>query len=140
MEDEALGRLLPEHAQLGAAASGHEYTGPDPDAFAPLHEVVAYLEEYARAIPAPVRTGVRVTALRQEQDGYRVETDGDYLRAANVIVATGAYQRSTPAELAAAAPPRLLQLHERVPEPRGTRPRRGVDGWPVAGRSYSDAS
>lgn len=90
---------------------GHEYHGPDPDAFAPRDEVVSYLEEYARAIPARVRTGVRVTALRQEQDGYRVENDGDHLRAANVIVATGAYDRPTPAELAAAAPPGVLQLH-----------------------------
>lgn len=82
---------------------GHEYRGPEPDAFAPLAEVVAYLEEYASSIPAPVRTGHHVTALRREQDGYRVETDADELRAANVIVATGAYdgrrRRSSPRQL-----------------------------------------
>jgi putative flavoprotein involved in K+ transport len=90
---------------------GHEYRGPEPDAFAPRDEVVSYLEEYARAIPAPVREGARVSALRQEQGGYRVETDGDHLRAKNVIVATGAYQRPTSAQLAEAAPPDVLQLH-----------------------------
>jgi putative flavoprotein involved in K+ transport len=90
---------------------GHEYRGPEPDAFAPLAEVISYLDEYARAIPAPVRTGVCVTALRRDGDGYRAETDGDELRARNVIVATGAYQRPTASELADAAPADVLQLH-----------------------------
>ena len=90
---------------------GHEYAGPEPDAFAPRDEVVAYLEDYARAIPAPVREGVDVCALRREGDGYRVETDGDRLLARNVIVSAGAYQRRTPTEVTAAAPPDVLQLH-----------------------------
>jgi putative flavoprotein involved in K+ transport len=90
---------------------GHEYAGPDPDAFAPRDEVVSYLEEYARRIPAPVRTGVRVSAVRGNGDGYGVETDDGRLLARNVIVAAGAYQRPTPPAFSGAVPADVLQLH-----------------------------
>jgi putative flavoprotein involved in K+ transport len=90
---------------------GYEYRGPEPDAFSPRAEVVSYLEDYARAIPAPVRTGVLVTAIRAASEGYRVETADLELRARNVIVAAGAYQRPTPPQLAGAAPADVLQLH-----------------------------
>ncbi len=44
-----LGRLLPEHAELGAAAPRATSTdGPEPDAFSSLAEVLAYFEGYAR--------------------------------------------------------------------------------------------
>ena len=86
---------------------GHEYDGPEPDAFSSLAEVVAYLDAYAAAIPAPVR----VTAVETADGGYRVVTEDGELRAANVVVAAGAYQRPTPPQLAAAAPDDVLQLH-----------------------------
>lgn len=98
----------PNWAQL---LPGHEYRGPEPDAFSSRAEVVSYLEEYARTIPAPVRTGVRVLAVRQADDGYRVETDDGELRASNVIVAAGAYDRPTPPQLSGAASSDVLQLH-----------------------------
>jgi putative flavoprotein involved in K+ transport len=98
----------PNWAQL---LPGHEYRGPEPDAFSSRAEVVSYLEEYASAIPAPVRTGVRVSAVRPDGEGYRVETDDGEVRAGNVVVAAGAYQRPTPPQLAGAAPSDVLQLH-----------------------------
>jgi putative flavoprotein involved in K+ transport len=73
---------------------GHEYNGPEPDAFSPLAGAIGYLEDYARKIPAPVHTGVNVTAVRpRERGGWLVTADGDDLEAANVVVATGAFQR-----------------------------------------------
>jgi putative flavoprotein involved in K+ transport len=90
---------------------GHEYRGPEPDAFSSRAEVVWYLEDYARAIPAPVREGVRVGAVRQNAEGYRVETGDGELLASNVIVAAGAYQHPTPPQLAGAAPADVMQLH-----------------------------
>jgi putative flavoprotein involved in K+ transport len=90
---------------------GHEYDGPEPDAFSSRDEVVEYLDAYARAIPAPVRTGAEVTRLRAEDGGYRLETGSGELRARNVVVAAGAYQRPTRPALAGAAPADVLQLH-----------------------------
>jgi putative flavoprotein involved in K+ transport len=73
---------------------GHHYAGPDPDAFSPLGGAIGYIEGYARAIGAPVRTAVEVTGLRPRREGgWLVETDGDALEATNVVVATGAFQR-----------------------------------------------
>ena len=90
---------------------GHEYDGPEPDAFSSRAEVVDYLAEYARAIPSPVRTGTAVAAVCPSGGGYLVETTGGDLLAADVIVAAGAYQRPTPPALSAAAPDDVLQLH-----------------------------
>ena len=56
---------------------GGEYDGDEPDAFAPLAEVIGYLEGYARSFAAPVRENVEVTALRPAAGGYVVETATD---------------------------------------------------------------
>ena len=90
---------------------GFEYAGPEPDAFASLAEIIAGLEAYARSFAAPVREGVEVTAVRPDRSGLFVETTAGASRAANVIVAAGAYQRPTPTPLSAAMPPGLRQLH-----------------------------
>ena len=69
----------PNWAQL---LPGHEYRGDDPDGFAPLAEVIAYLDDYATAIGSDVREGVEVSGLRRESDdGYTIQTDGGVLRA-----------------------------------------------------------
>ena len=91
---------------------GFAYDGPAPDAFAPLAEVIGYLEDYAASFAAPVREGVAVTALRAAPGGgYRLETDGGPVDTRSVVVATGAYQRPTPSALRDAAPPDVFQQH-----------------------------
>src|SRR5436309_411809 len=79
---------------------GFPYRGPDPDGFAPLAEVISYLADYATAIDAPVREGVEVTRIRRRDETFLVETRDEALRADNVVVAAGAYQRPTPRPLA----------------------------------------
>ena len=67
--------------------------------------MIAYLDDYARRIGGDIREGVEVTRLRRDGDGgYALETDDGRLAAANVVVATGAYQRATPTALAGQAP------------------------------------
>src|SRR5689334_22170721 len=44
---------------------GLGYQGDDPDGFAKVPEVVAFVDRYARTISAPVRTGTRVTSARR---------------------------------------------------------------------------
>lgn len=91
---------------------GHAYDGPDPDDFAPLAEVIDYLERYTRSFAAPVREGVTVTALRAATGGgFEVETEGGPFCARSVVVATGAYQRPTPSPLRDAVPSGVFQLH-----------------------------
>jgi putative flavoprotein involved in K+ transport len=90
---------------------GYGYSGADPDGFAPLAEVVEYVEGYARSFGAPVREGVVVTAVRPREDGFLVEASGDEIEARNVVLATGAFQRPTPPAPGAETATDVLQLH-----------------------------
>ena len=71
------------------------YAGDDPDAYAPRDEVVRFIEDYAAFIGAPVRTGVAVHALRRgpDGDGFLLDTGEGTMEAANVVIATGPYQK-----------------------------------------------
>ena len=69
---------------------GHEYRGPEPDAFSSLAEAIAYLEGYAEKTAAPVRTNAAVRRLRSRADGFLLDVDDDVVEARNVVVATGA--------------------------------------------------
>jgi putative flavoprotein involved in K+ transport len=89
---------------------GGEYDGDDPNAFAPLAEVIEYLEAYAQAIAAPVRENVEVAALRPGADGFLVETAGETLSATNVVVASGAFQQPRPRVSGVEVAPVELQL------------------------------
>jgi putative flavoprotein involved in K+ transport len=90
---------------------GFPYRGSDPDGFAPLAEVISYLEDYAAAIGAPVREEVNVARVRRADQRFLVETGHELLEADNVVVTTGAYQRPTPIPLARAVPDDIVQLH-----------------------------
>lgn len=89
------------------------YDGPHPDAFSSREEVVAFIERYCAVTAAPVRTGVRVDAIRPAPgaDGFRLETSHGLLAASNVVVATGPYQEPVIPPPAGALPPRVTQVH-----------------------------
>lgn len=90
---------------------GHAYSGNAPDGFMPRDSVVRFLEDYARRVAPPIRCGVRVTRLGCPNEGrLRVETDHGEIEAANVVAATGAYQRPSVPPLSASLPPRLFQV------------------------------
>jgi putative flavoprotein involved in K+ transport len=75
----------------------------DPDGFATSGEIVDYLEAYARKIEAKVRCGVAVTALRKDElsVGYVAETSAGAIKALNVVVASGPYQKPVVPDLSA---------------------------------------
>ncbi len=85
--------------------------GVDPDGFASRNQMVDYFVAYAASIAAPVRSGVAVTALRRMEDGrFRAETSAGVIEAANVVAATGPFQRPVvPAVVPAEAG--LVQMH-----------------------------
>ncbi len=74
---------------------GMTFAGIDPDAFATKDQVVEYFVAYAQQIAAPIRCRVEVKALYKIQDGggFRAETSEGVVEAANVVVATGPFQR-----------------------------------------------
>ena len=85
----------------------------DPDGFVARDEVARFVEGYATFIRAPVRCGVPVTGLRQKPGAERllVESNDMTIEAANVVVATGPYQRPMIPRPAAGMPPQLFQIH-----------------------------
>lgn len=86
--------------------------GVDPDAFATKENVADYFVAYAKMIDAPIRCGVDVTSVRRNEGrpGFRVETCAGVIEAANVVAATGAFQRPV---IPAIAPDdgAIMQIH-----------------------------
>jgi putative flavoprotein involved in K+ transport len=74
---------------------GMEFSGLDPDAFAPKEAVADYFVAYADKIGAPVRCGVEVTKVARKagRPGFRVETSQGLVEANFVVAATGPFQR-----------------------------------------------
>jgi putative flavoprotein involved in K+ transport len=84
---------------------GAPYAGDDPEGFVPRDEVVRYLQRYASSFAAPVHEGVGVDRLEPGPGGgFLLRTSAGELRAAAVVVCTGAYQRPHRPEVAARFP------------------------------------
>lgn len=83
-----------------------------PDAFAPRDRIVDYFVAYAEQIAAPLRCGVEVTALRKKPDGsgFLAETQQGPIEAANVVAATGPFQRPVMPSLVPAETG-IVQIH-----------------------------
>ena len=92
---------------------GYPYRGDGPDGFMARDEVVAYLQQYAEQIGAPVRLGVEVTAVEQGSSGaeYVVSTTNGALAARNVIVATSLFQQPRIPPNGSDLPDDILQIH-----------------------------
>src|SRR5688572_6713458 len=60
---------------------GAGYAGPDPDGFLSVPELVAFLDDYARTVDAPLHTGTTVTRVAAVDGGYEVTTDQGVWRA-----------------------------------------------------------
>jgi len=73
---------------------GSPYRGGDPDGFMPRDDIVAHLAGYAQSFGAPVREGVSVSALDTGDDGgFLLRTSSGEIRARQVVLASGAYQK-----------------------------------------------
>ena len=69
---------------------GYHYTGPDPDGYMTMAEVVAFISDFARVARAPVRTNTQVTSVRPSDEGYDVRTSTGDIRCRSVVIASGA--------------------------------------------------
>jgi len=69
---------------------GFGYTGDDPHGYRTMPETIDFLERYADAISAPVRTHTAVTSVRRIEEGYAVQTSRGAWRSRAVVLASGA--------------------------------------------------
>lgn len=76
-------------------------------------EMADFLEDYARRFDLPVRTGVRVDRLQRRGDGYVLTCGAERMKAATVILATGAYQTPWAPDFAAQLSEDVSQWHSR---------------------------
>ena len=89
---------------------GAPYDGPDPDGFIHRDELVAHMEKWAEGFHAPIRRDCEVSSIDADGEGFKLRLpDGD-MRARNVVVATGAYQRPHRPANAAQMPDTINQL------------------------------
>ena len=91
-------------------------------------DVADYLALYARTFHLPVRLNSRVTALEQDPSGtgHIVRTKGGTYLAAQVVVATGGYQRPHVPSLSRDLDPEVFQLHSSHYRTPGQLPRGDV--------------
>jgi putative flavoprotein involved in K+ transport len=69
---------------------GFGYSGKDPDGYRTVPEVIRFIEDYAKAISAPLETKTRVTSVRSTDTDYLVRTNRGDWRCRAVVLASGA--------------------------------------------------
>jgi putative flavoprotein involved in K+ transport len=90
---------------------GFAYAGADPDGFLTRDAIIQYLEDYARLVNPPLRTGIEVTCLEGVGDGFRVHTNQRAFEATNVVIATGPFQLPKIPAFSAKIAAHIHQLH-----------------------------
>jgi putative flavoprotein involved in K+ transport len=91
---------------------GYPYEGDNPDGFLTRDEIVTYLETYADRFDPPLRFGVEVTAVTQNDSGsYQIHTPNHIYEADNVVVAVGTFQQPHIPPFSSKAPEDITQLH-----------------------------
>ncbi|MBW6391301.1 NAD(P)-binding domain-containing protein [Billgrantia antri] len=89
---------------------GQAYAGPEPHGFMGMAELIAFLDDYARGLSAPLHTGTEVISVRQAENGYLVVTNQGDWRCRAVVMATGACRLPVVPALAADLPPWVNSL------------------------------
>ena len=82
-----------------------------PNHLADKDDVADYLERYAERFDLPVRRGMRVESLKWTGEHYAFRASASTLEAANVVVATGAFQAPRIPAVAEQLSPHIRQLH-----------------------------
>jgi putative flavoprotein involved in K+ transport len=90
---------------------GMPYAGPEPNGFMSRDEVVRYVQDYAERIAAPVRLGSAVRRLAAANGGFEAHTDAGRIKARNVVLATGPYQKPRTPGASRHLPSHIRQLH-----------------------------
>ena len=89
---------------------GFRYQGDNPDGYRTMPEVISFIEDYANAIAAPVRTHTTVTSVRGSDSGYVVRTDRGDWQCKAVVLASGACNIARVPAFASLVPPSIVCL------------------------------
>jgi putative flavoprotein involved in K+ transport len=90
---------------------GHAYEGPDPHGFMVKHEILSYLDGFARKTNGSVREGVEVLAVEREKDLFLVTTSAGRFLADAVFLATSLYGDPYRPRCAERVPDSVAQVH-----------------------------
>lgn len=92
---------------------GREFADIGPDEFASKEQVADYFVDYAEQIKAPIRCGVEVTDVQRisGRSGFHIKTSDGDIQAANVVAATGPFQRPVIPPVVPADQTDFLQIH-----------------------------
>ena len=105
---------------------GFSYDGADPDGFMTAGEFADRLNRYASSFRAPVVMGSAVTSLEMAGGRYQAATHRDTWMAANVVIATGAFQAPFVPDIAQRLSPAIHQLTSSEYRHPGGLPKGGV--------------
>jgi putative flavoprotein involved in K+ transport len=90
---------------------GTGYSGPEPDGYMDRAELIAFFESWAGSFKPPIQSGCHVSRLEADADGqFVLGLPGRELRARNVVVASGAYQKAHRPAGAEALPTTVYQV------------------------------
>lgn len=89
---------------------GARYAGVQPDGYMGRDEIVRQFETWVEVNRLPVEFGVQASAVEPDQAGFLVQTSRGALRAKNVVIATGMFQKARMPTFASQLPPEILQL------------------------------
>ncbi|MCQ8180143.1 MSMEG_0569 family flavin-dependent oxidoreductase [Methylomonas sp. SURF-1] len=88
------------------------YQGDDPQGFMLKHEIVEYVEAFAKKVNPPIMVGVSVNRVWRGKNGVlHVVTSSGEFTADHVVVATGGYDIPIVPDYAHSLPPRIHQVH-----------------------------
>ena len=91
---------------------GFSYPGDNPKGFMLRDHIVDYVESYAKKITAPVREGVAVTRLKQEDnDRFFLETTSGDMSADNIVLAVSGYHIPNVPRIAERIDLPITQIH-----------------------------
>ena len=102
---------------------GSRYEGADPDGYMSMPELIRFIDDYARAVAAPLHTNTTVTSVRacssDSGDRYEVVTDQGVWTCASVVLASGGCNLPVVPEIAGGVPTAvrsMTAMEYRTPE------------------------
>ena len=89
---------------------GYRYSGPDPDGYMSMPDVIGFIKGYAAHCRTPVLPGTEVTSVRRREGGYRVLTNHGEWRARALVIASGAFNLPSVPRISRGIPNSVVQL------------------------------